>query len=119
MPRILIIDDEPFLLEMLERYLGRLAAVDAVGSGQAAAHLVRRHRYDVAVVDLRLGRDDGIDVVEALLRQQPRCIGAVVFHTGVTPMPQPPLGVVVPHVVVSKGDLRGLKQAVQSRLGVR
>jgi len=110
--RILVVDDDPFLLEGIVRYLSPLAPVDGVGSGEEARFLVRRHSYAVAVMDVNVGKENGIDIVLQLAAEQPSRIGAVVFHTGVVPVPEPPLGLPVPHVVVSKGDIKGLRNAV-------
>jgi len=116
MGRLLVVDDDRYLLEGLERYLSRLGVVDAVAAAADALHLSSQHRYDVAVIDIHLGRDSGVDLIDRMLAARPDAVGAVVFHTGNVPMPEPPLGVEVPHAVVSKGDLIGLRQAVASYL---
>jgi len=117
-PRILAIDDHDFLLRNLGRLLGRLAPTDvARNRGDALQLVTSGRRYDVAVVDLLLDGDHGVELVHALLDAVPGCVGSVVFHSGQTPLPPLPLAVDVPHVLVTKGDLVGLRTAVMARLG--
>jgi len=119
MPRILIIDDDVFLLQCLDRFLANLAPVDAASTAQEARRMLARHSYDVMVVDLNVGRDNGIDIAIQLQHERPDAIGAVILHTGHNPLPAPPLGIPVAHVVVSKGDLIGLRRAVAARLPLK
>lgn len=116
MTRILVVDDDLMLLTALGRYLAPLAAVDQVATAQEARHMVARHRYDVVVMDLHVGRDDGIDIVQHLLAEQPHAVHSVVFHTGDHTHPAAPFDVPVPHVLVHKGDLTSLHGAVAARL---
>src|SRR5438309_425740 len=71
-PRLLLVDDEPAVLETLCAVL-RLDGlqVDAVQSIAEASAAVGRSRYDVIVTDLRLGEDDGIDLIAAARHQDP------------------------------------------------
>jgi len=116
MTRILVVDDDNILLATLGRYLAPLAPVDQVATAQDARHMVARHRYDVVVMDLHVGHDDGIDIVQHLLAEQPHAVRAVVFHTGDHTHPAAPFDVPVPHVLVHKCDLTSLHGAVAARL---
>jgi two-component system, NtrC family, response regulator AlgB len=68
----LLIDDEASLRRTLRTTLETMghSAAEAA-SGDQALQLVRRQRYDVAFLDLRLGREAGMDVLPALLREAP------------------------------------------------
>src|SRR5450830_1681783 len=62
-PRILVVDDEPPLVELVRGYLGRegfeiLTAVD----GPSAVQLVRDETPDVVVLDVMLPGFDGLEV---------------------------------------------------------
>jgi len=116
MSRVLIVDDDVQLLERLARFLARWGTVDTAEGRQQARRWVARHRYEVVVMDLAVGRDDGVDIVRQLVAEQPRAVPAVVFHTGLRPTPLAPLEVDVSHVVVAKGDMQGLVDAVAARL---
>ena len=65
--RLLIVDDHPAFRAGLVALLadeGDLQVVDECGDGQTAVELYRRHRPDVALMDLRL---PGLSGVEAIL----------------------------------------------------
>ncbi len=67
MIRVLVADDERNLRELLVRELGRKGhAVDGVGDGQAALDRVREDPPDVLVLDMRMPRVEGIEVLRAL-----------------------------------------------------
>ena len=74
MPRLLIIDDEPTLLELLRRYLSRLgyevethaSLEDALASFQAEPE-----RFSMAITDLSLPALNGEEVVERLRQIRP------------------------------------------------
>jgi len=66
-PRVLVVDDEPALCELLVDALGDLdIQVWAAGSGDEAIRLARRHRPDLLVTDLYLGDCNGWDVIDRL-----------------------------------------------------
>ena len=65
--RLLLVDDDPSFLDILGRALGRrgfkvLKATDIAGAEQ----LAQTHRPDYAVVDLRLGQESGLVLVQRL-----------------------------------------------------
>ncbi len=62
-PTILVVDDEPPILELVRGYLEREGfTVRTVEDGLAAVELVRIHKPDVVVLDLMLPGIDGIEV---------------------------------------------------------
>jgi two-component system, NtrC family, response regulator AlgB len=78
--RILIVDDEPNIRRTLRVALEALGhTVAEAASGTSALGMIRRQPCEVALVDLRLGQDSGLDLLEALLEQLPRL--AVVIIT--------------------------------------
>ena len=63
MVRVLVVDDEAPIVELLEGYLAREGyEVLAVGSGPEAVDLVRSERPDVVILDVMLPGLDGIEV---------------------------------------------------------
>jgi NtrC-family two-component system response regulator AlgB len=71
-PRVLVIDDERNIRATLTLCLDHIGCQSAaVGSAEGALDAVRRNSFDVAFLDLRLGTADGLDVLNALLREQP------------------------------------------------
>jgi NtrC-family two-component system response regulator AlgB len=69
---ILLIDDEASLRRTLRTTLETMghAAAEAA-SGEQALQLLRKQRFDAAFLDLRLGREAGMDLLPALLRAAP------------------------------------------------
>jgi DNA-binding NarL/FixJ family response regulator len=80
--RLVLIEDHQALREGLELLLGR-EGCDVVGTAGTAAEgrrLVEELEPDVALVDISLGEDDGIDLTRSLLDADPA--RRVVLYTG-------------------------------------
>jgi DNA-binding response OmpR family regulator len=70
--RILVIDDEPRILAFLARGLAADGyTVDTAGNGSDALRAVRRHDYDLVLLDLLLPGVDGLSVLQAIYRLRP------------------------------------------------
>ena len=74
MTRILVIDDQPATLELLNRlFTAEGYVVDTVAEGGLARSCLERDEYDVVFTDLRLGYPyDGLEVLELVKKIQPR-----------------------------------------------
>ena len=71
--RLVVADDEPLVLQGLRMVLGAepgMAIVGEAGQGTEALALVRRHRPDVLLTDIRMPGIDGIALTRAV-RQDP------------------------------------------------
>jgi NtrC-family two-component system response regulator AlgB len=76
---LLLIDDEASLRRTLRTALEAMGHhVADAASGGAALELLGRQRFDAAFLDLRLGRDKGLDLLPELLRAAPG-LGVVVM----------------------------------------
>src|SRR5439155_20418635 len=76
---ILLIDDDPSLRKSLRLALETMTyKVTEAGDGTQAQELLGHGLFDVAFLDLRLGRDKELDVPPALLRLAPGLGGRVV-----------------------------------------
>ncbi|MDW8468456.1 MAG: two-component system response regulator OmpR [Burkholderiales bacterium] len=65
--RILVVDDDPRLRELLVRYLGEQGLeVKAVADGSAMDRALARERYDLIVLDLMLPGEDGLAICRRL-----------------------------------------------------
>ena len=63
-PRVLVVDDEPDIRELLELTLVKMGlGVDAVGSIAEAKHRLKDARYDLCLTDMRLGDGEGLELV--------------------------------------------------------
>jgi NtrC-family two-component system response regulator AlgB len=75
---LLLVDDEGSLRRTLRITLESLGhSVAEAGDGQAALQLLRQQRFDLAFLDLRLGREQGLDLLPQLRHERPE-MGVVV-----------------------------------------
>jgi signal transduction histidine kinase len=71
--RILVVDDDPAILEVLEmRLIAMGFNVEATTDAALAAQNVAGGRFDLALIDLRMDPTDGIALMEQLHSRQPR-----------------------------------------------
>jgi NtrC-family two-component system response regulator AlgB len=69
---VLVVDDEASLRRTLRTTLESMGhAVAEAASGEQARRCLEKQAFDVALLDLRLGREQGLDLLAALLRQAP------------------------------------------------
>jgi len=70
--RILVVDDEPNMVALLKRILGR-AGYDVVGAGsvEGGTALLGEQVFDLIISDLALGDGSGIDLLKIASRGQP------------------------------------------------
>ena len=69
---ILVVDDEEGLLHLVKMRLTAMGfAVTGCTTGREALAVAKNSRFDLAITDLRLGNEDGLDVTEELLRIHP------------------------------------------------
>lgn len=65
--RILIVEDEPLLLEQLNNSLSNQGyAVDCASDGEEGLYQGTEYPYDLAIIDLGLPKIDGIEVIKRL-----------------------------------------------------
>src|SRR5207248_2793204 len=68
--RVLVVDDEPMVTEVVGRYLEREGfEVALAADGDEALRLARRDIPDLVVLDLMLPRIDGLEVCRVLRRE--------------------------------------------------
>jgi len=69
---ILVVDDEEGLLHLVKMRLTAMGfAVIGCTTGREALTVAKNTRFDLAITDLRLGNEDGLNVTEELLRIHP------------------------------------------------
>ncbi|WP_250464202.1 sigma-54-dependent transcriptional regulator [Microbulbifer litoralis] len=70
-PLALVVDDEPDICELLTLTLRRMAVDCHTASDLAGAHkLLREHRYDFCLTDMRLPDGDGLELVQYIQEQR-------------------------------------------------
>jgi len=79
--RILVVDDEVFVRELLEEYFSRLDfEVTTAESGDAGIDAVQSNGFGVALVDLKMPGKDGIETLREIRRLDPLCL--IIIMTG-------------------------------------
>lgn len=72
MPRVLVVDDDPTVSEVVSGYLDRAGYdVDRASDGPAALECAARRKPDLVVLDLMLPGMDGLEVCRALRESGP------------------------------------------------
>jgi DNA-binding NtrC family response regulator len=81
-PRILVVDDEPPQLEILRLILASEGYdVVTAGSGRSALAALRRQPFELVLTDLKMPDLSGIELLEAVLREQPAaCVLIMTAH---------------------------------------
>lgn len=72
--RVLVVDDHPIVREGLRHLINDepdLAVCGEAGTAERARELVAKEHPDVAIVDLSLGLDDGLELVRSIATQHP------------------------------------------------
>jgi len=74
LPRLLVVDDEPSVLEIMGRVAGEAGfEVVTCHSGREAFEHLRHHHADLAAVDLRMPDIGGMEVLRAIREADPDC----------------------------------------------
>jgi DNA-binding NtrC family response regulator len=69
--RILLVDDEDIVLRSCQRILGGDYEIDTARDGLAALGMVNEKDYDVLVLDIKMPRMDGIEVLRRVKEARP------------------------------------------------
>jgi two-component system response regulator PilR (NtrC family) len=82
-PTALVIDDEPAIRELLEITLERMDIdTESAATLQQARQLLRRHKFDLCLTDMKLPDGDGLDLVEHIQAEHPALPVAVITAHG-------------------------------------
>jgi len=83
--RVLFVDDEPMILQALQRALGRMRPaweITGAGDGEEAMELLTHIPVDVVVADLHMPGMDGLTLLEAVRKSHPMAMRFVVSGCG-------------------------------------
>jgi two-component system, NtrC family, response regulator PilR len=82
-PNVLIVDDEPDLLELVSLTLGRMNLDTRTAADVGAAQkLLKGNRFDLCLTDMRLPDGDGLDLVAWIQQECPQVPVAVITAHG-------------------------------------
>lgn len=71
MARVLVLDDEKDACELIERILSPLYEVITFTEEDDAIAYVKDHPVDLAILDIKLKKMSGVDVLEILMKARP------------------------------------------------
>ena len=72
--QILYVDDEQNLRHLVKEQLSAEGyAVDTADDGDTAIDMIKRHQYDVVLLDIRMPRVSGLDVLKYIRTQKLPC----------------------------------------------
>jgi two-component system, OmpR family, response regulator len=73
MPQVLVVDDEPRIVDFVSRALAAEGlGVDSASDGDRGLQMARTGRYELVVLDLLLPGKDGVSVLEDLMEARPQ-----------------------------------------------
>jgi adenylate cyclase len=73
-PRVLIVDDEPDMLDFLQRVLRRRFVVTRCRNAEEALECLARDEYAVLITDQKMPRVSGLELLERIGDQQPQLV---------------------------------------------
>ena len=79
---VLVVDDDPTLLSAYELALRHDYQVVTARDSAHAIALAREHQPELAIVDLRLGAESGLELIPELKREHPRMMVMLVTGCG-------------------------------------
>ena len=87
--RILIVDDEPAIVEFLSCIMEQTCVVRTASGGDQAIEIIRKEGdFDAIVSDLMMRDGTGIKLYETLKAERPGLEKRIVFMTGGAPTPE-------------------------------
>lgn len=71
-PRILVVDDNPLIIDLISRLFDQRFTIDAAGCASEAMAKIERNEYDLVLIDLILPEMNGLELYRAIRRLKPR-----------------------------------------------
>lgn len=84
-PRALIVDDEPDMLDFLERALRRRFAITRCRNAEEALDRLAEADYEVLITDQKMPRVSGLELLERIADSQPQLVRVLI--SGFTDVP--------------------------------
>jgi DNA-binding NtrC family response regulator len=112
--QLLLVDDDPGVVLTLKAVLEREKCIVQTGhSPDEVNDLLERGQFHVAVVDLRLGPANGLDVLKTLSQRQPDCAPIVLTGYGSLESSIAAMRLGVYDYLLKPTNLEELKQAIR------
>jgi DNA-binding NtrC family response regulator len=120
MPKLLVVDDEPDMLDFIERVLRRRFSVTRTNSPEAALELLSREKYEVLITDQQMPRVSGLDLLERISGQYPSLVRVLI--SGFTEVPDIQKAVArgtIHNYILKPVDTTKLLQAIDEAIQAR
>jgi DNA-binding NtrC family response regulator len=77
-PRLLIVDDEPDMLDFLERVLRRRFSIARCESAEDALHALDGERFEVLITDHKMPRLSGLELLDRISSTSPEVVKVLI-----------------------------------------
>ena len=119
-PRILVVDDEPDMLDFIERVTRRRFEVTRCANGEDAMALLADGEFDVLITDPKMPRMTGLELLQRLADRHPRMVRVLLSgYTDVPEVARAGASGHVHHYVLKPVDSRALLAGIDHAYRVR
>ena len=119
-PRILVVDDEPDMLDFIERVTRRRFDVTRCANGEDALALLTERTFDVLITDHKMPRMTGLELLERLADRYPQMVRVLLSgYTDVPEVHRAGASGRVHHYVLKPVDSRALLAGIDHAYKVR
>lgn len=81
--KIIAVDDEPVILELIKEILGKEGhEVDTASSGKALLKMIKEKKYDLLISDVKMPDMSGIELLSRIKKADPELAKRVILATG-------------------------------------
>lgn len=119
-PKLLVVDDEPDMLDFLERVLRRRFVVTRTQSAETALEYLATGSYEVLVTDQKMPRLSGLELLERIRSSYPSLVRVLI--SGFTEVPEIQRAIqkcAIHNYILKPVDSRKLLRAIDDAYGVR
>lgn len=118
MPTVLVVDDEIDTCRNLADIFGDLGyRVDIAHSGESALQLVRKHRYDIALLDLMMPGMDGAELTGEMKKLRAGTVTVLVTAHPGNPRVEAALSAGARHLISKPIDVRQVIRLIDDAVG--
>jgi DNA-binding NtrC family response regulator len=119
-PRLLVVDDEPDMLDFLERVLRQRFQIRRCSTAEEALSELERGGYDVLVTDQKMPRVSGIELLERIGGRFPTLVKVLI--SGYTEVPEVQRAIErcrIHNYIVKPVDSERLLEAIDEAYAIR